>query len=339
MGRNYNVTVVGATGMVGEELLRILAERSFPLGNLRLIASARSAGWKIQFRDRDIAVEALSERTTFQKGEFVFISATDEISRKYAPLAAQAGALAIDDSGVWRMNPEVPLVVPEINPDDVTSHNGILAIPNCSTTPVVMALWPIHKHNPVKRFVAATYQSVSGAGRAAFEELKRTTAASLAGEAVNPNVHRHRIAFNLIPDIGSPSKEGYTSEELKLVNETRKIMHAPDMQIAATCVRVPVLVSHSAAVFAEFSDPISPEEFRKILSGQPGVVIEDDLTHRVYPRPYESSGKDPVFVGRIRRDLSHPNGIAFWVVGDNLRKGAALNALQIAELLIARGHV
>ena len=335
MTKKYDVTVIGATGMVGEEFLRILANRQFPLGTLRLLASPRSAGKKIQFAGREIVVEALSEDSV-AGCHLAFISATDEISKKYAPIAAKSGSVVIDDSGVWRMHPEVPLVIPEVNPDDVSKHNGILAIPNCSTTPVVMTLWPVHKRNPVKRIIASTYQSVSGTGRAASEELRDTTYSALAGKPIEPKIYKHRIAFNLIPEIGSVKDDGYTSEELKMADETRKIMHAPDIAIATTCVRVPVFVSHSASVFAEFTNPITHDEFRSYLKEQPGVVVEDDLPNGVYPRPFEAAGKDPVFAGRIRKDLSIPNGIAYWVVGDNLRKGAALNALQIAELMISR---
>jgi aspartate-semialdehyde dehydrogenase len=338
MTKKYDVTVVGATGMVGEVFLSILANRQFPLGTLRLLASARSAGKKIQFAGREIEVEALNEASV-GGCDLAFISATDEISRKYAPIAAKSGAVVIDDSGVWRMHPEVPLVIPEVNPDDVARHNGILAIPNCSTTPVVMTLWPAHQHNPVKRIIASTYQSVSGTGRAASEELRDTTSDVLAGKSIEPKIYKHRIAFNLIPEIGSVKDDGYTSEELKMVDETRKIMHAPDLAIATTCVRVPVFVSHSAAVFAEFTNPITPQEFRSYLKEQPGVMVEDDLPNGVYPRPFEAEGNDPVFAGRIRKDLSIPNGIAYWVVADNLRKGAALNALQIAELMIRRGMI
>jgi aspartate-semialdehyde dehydrogenase len=338
MAKGYNVAVVGATGIVGEEFLRILAKRPFPLRSLKLIASKRSAGKKIAFGEQEIEVEELNERS-FEGCDFAFISATDEISRDYAPIAAKAGAVVIDDSGVWRMDPSVPLVIPEVNADDVEQHKGILAIPNCSTTPMVMALWPVHKQNPVKRIVAATYQSVSGTGRAAVEELESSARAVLDGEDAAPQVYPHQIGFNLIPEIGSWKDAGYTSEEMKMANETRKIMHAQDIAIAATCVRVPVFVSHSAAVYAEFERPIAPADFADALRGAPGVVVQDDPANSVYPQPWAAAGQDPVFVGRIRRDISHPNGIAFWVVGDNLRKGAALNALQIAEELISRNLV
>ncbi|HLF71921.1 MAG TPA: aspartate-semialdehyde dehydrogenase [Dehalococcoidia bacterium] len=338
MAKKYNVAVVGATGVVGEEFLRILPERGFPLGSLKLIASQRSAGKKIAYGEDVLEVEALSP-SSFEGCDLAFISATDEISREYAPIAAKAGAIVIDDSGVWRMDPEVPLVVPEINGDDVANHKGILAIPNCSTTPVVMTLWPLHQLNPVRRVIVATYQSVSGTGREAVEELEAESRASLAGEAVTPHVYPHRIDFNLIPEIGSWKEDGYTSEEMKLVNETRKIMHAPEIAIAATCVRVPVFVSHSAAVFAEFERPMALEQVWEVLGCAPGVVLQDDPQASLYPQPRAAAGTDPVYVGRIRRDISHPNGIAYWVVGDNLRKGAALNAIQIAEELIARSLI
>ena len=335
MARSYNVAVVGATGIVGEVFLDILEKRPFPLGSLKLLASERSAGRKLRFGEQEIEVEALTP-ASLAGCDLAFISATDEISREYAPIAAKAGAVAIDDSGVWRMDPAVPLVVPEINAADVDQHKGILAIPNCSTTPLVMTLWPVHQVNAVKRVTAATYQSVSGTGRAAMEELAANTRQAIAGEEVVPRVYPHSIAFNLLPEIGSWKDEDYTSEEWKVVNETRKIMHAPDIKIATTCVRVPVYVSLSAAVHVELTDPMTPAEFRGILSRAPGVVVQDDPEASVYPTPSDAAGKDPVFAGRIRRDLSTENGIVYWVVGDNLRKGAALNALQIAEELIAR---
>jgi aspartate-semialdehyde dehydrogenase len=254
-------------------------------------------------------------------------------------LAAKAGAVVIDDSGVWRMDPSVPLVVPEINPDDVEQHNGILAIPNCSTTPVVMTLWPIHKTNPVKRIYAATYQSVSGTGRAAVGELESTTKSALSNEEPHTAVYPHPIAFNLIPEIGSWKDDDYTSEEMKMVNETRKIMHDDSIAIATTCVRVPTFVSHAAAVFVELSRPMTAEAFRDVLRQAPGVEVQDEPARSLYPQPRSAEGKDPVFAGRVRRDLANPNGINYWVVGDNLRKGAALNALQIAEELIQRDLV
>ena len=338
MAKSYNVAVVGATGIVGEELLRILAKRTFPLRSLRLIASRRSAGKKIAFGEQEIEVEELTH-DCFKGADFVFNAVPDEVSKEYSPSAVKAGAIVIDKTGAWRMDPDVPLVVPEINGDDVEQHKGIIATPNCATTPVVMALWPVHKVNPVKRFTVSTYQSVSGTGGPAVTELNTMTRQVLDGQPVEPKQYPHQIAFNLIPEIGSWKDDAYTSEEMKMVNETRKIMHAPDIAIAATCVRVPVFVSHSASVFAELSRPMAPEEFAALLREAPGVEVQDEPKASVYPRPWEAAGQDPVYVGRIRRDLSHPNGIAFWTVGDNLRKGAALNALQIAEELISRNLV
>jgi len=338
MAKSYNVAVVGATGIVGQELLGILETRKFPLGRLKLIASARSAGKRIKFGEQEIEVEALSH-DCFEGSDFVFNAVPDEISREYSPSAVKAGAIVIDKTGAWRMDQDVPLVVPEINGADVAKHKGIIATPNCATMPVVMALWPLHQVNPVKRVVAATYQSVSGTGGPAVEELRVQTPQALAGEAVWPSAYPHQIAFNLIAEIGSWKDDDYTSEEMKMVNETRKIMHAPDIAISATCVRVPTFVSHAAAVWAEFEEPMAPETVRELLSKAPGVVVQDDPKNSVYPQPWTAAGKDPVFVGRIRRDLSSPNGIAFWTVGDNLRKGAALNALQIAEELIERNLI
>ena len=338
MAKSYNIAVVGATGVVGERFLEVIARRRFPVGSLKLLASERSAGRKIRFGEQDLEVEALTPNA-FAGCDFAFISATDEISRDYAPIAAKAGAIAIDDSGVWRMDPSVPLVVPEVNTDDVERHKGILAIPNCSTTPVVMVLWPLHKLSPVRRVIASTYQSVSGTGREAVEELTRTTRSALDGTTAAPEVYPQPIGFNLLPEIGSFKEEGYTSEEWKMARETRKIMHDESIAFAATCVRVPVYVSHSAAVNVEFDRPFDPAEVSEVLRSAPGVVVQDDPASHLYPTPLGATGKDPVFVGRIRRDLSHPNGIAFWVVSDNLLKGAALNALQIAEELVARNLV
>jgi aspartate-semialdehyde dehydrogenase len=338
MAKSFSVAVVGATGIVGQEMLKLLTERHFPLRSLRLLASPRSAGKKIVFGEQEIEVEALTHES-FKNTDFVFNAVPDETSKEYSPSAVKAGAIVIDKTGAWRMDPKVPLVIPEINGDDVTQHKGIIATPNCATTPVVMGLWPIHKINPVKRIIAATYQSVSGTGGAAVTELEETTPQALAGEKVKPEVYPHQIAFNLIPEIGSWKDDDYTSEEMKLVNESRKIMHAPDLAISATCVRVPTFVSHAAAVWAELSRPMSADEVRATLSGAPGIVVQDEPKSSVYPRPWEAAGTDPVYVGRIRRDISSPNGIAFWAVSDNLRKGAALNALQIAEELINRGLV
>lgn len=335
MAKSYNVAVVGATGIVGEEFLRILTKRRFPLRSMKLLASKRSAGKQIPFGEQQLTVEELTPEAV-KGADLVFISATDEISQEYAPLVAREGGIAIDDSGVWRMDPNVPLIVPEVNADDVANHKGILAIPNCSTTPVVMCLWPIHQRNPVKRIIASTYQSVSGTGRAAVGELERSTRQRIQGEAPTAEVYPHSIAFNCLPEIGSFKDNLYTSEEMKMANETRKIMHDDSIAISATCVRVPVYVGHSASVQAELTRPMEAAEVRELLAGAPGVVVQDEPSKHVYPMPTAAAGEDPVYVGRIRKDISHPSAIAFWVVGDNLRKGAALNALQIAEELIAR---
>ena len=331
----YNVVVVGATGMVGHEFLRILGSRPFPLRNLRLLASKRSAGRRITFAEQEIEVEEATTRS-FSGADFVFISATDEASRELAPAAVKAGATVIDDSGVWRMDPKVPLVVPEVNGDDLAHHEGILSIPNCAITPVVMALWPIHRVNPVQRVVVDTYQSVSGTGKAAMEELVQQTRSVLENQRTSSHVYPHQIAYNLLPQIGSFKDDGYTSEEWKMAAESRKIMHEPELPLSATCVRVPVYIGHSAAVHVELSRSMEAEEASEILREAPGIAVQDDPSVSFYPQPWASTGRDEVFVGRIRQDSSHPKGLVFWVVSDNLRKGAALNALQIAEEMISR---
>ena len=337
-GKLYNIAVVGATGLVGQEFLRILAGRRFPLRNLRLLAGKRSAGRRITFGEREIEVEETTMHS-FAGADLVFISATDEASRQFAPAAAKAGAVVIDDSGVWRMEPQVPLVVPEVNADDVAQHQGILAIPNCSTTPLVMALWPLHRVNPVQRVLVATYQSVSGTGRAAMEELVDQNRRVLENQRTAPHVYPHQIADNLLPEIGSFKDDGYTSEEWKMMAETRKIMHEPELPLAATCVRVPVHVGHGEAVYVELSRPMDREDAQGIFRQAPGIAVQDDPAISLYPQPQTAAGRDEVFVGRIRQDVSHPRGLAFWLVCDNLRKGAALNALQIAEELISRNLI
>ena len=334
----YNVAVIGATGIVGTEFLKIAAQRSFPLKELKLLATERSAGTRIAFGEGEITVEKTTPGA-IKGADFVFISATDEVSRVYGQIARDAGVIAIDDSGVWRQDPDVPLVVPEVNAADVDAHKGILAIPNCSTTPLVLCLWPLHKMNRVTRIIADTYQSVSGTGKAAVGELEAQSRAWAAGGESAASVYPHPIAFNLLPHIGSLKEGGYFSEEWKMMAETRKIMHEPDLPLSATCVRVPVFLSHSLAVHAEFEQPFSPDEVREILRSSPGVVVQDDPAANLYPTPAAAAGKDPVYVGRIRRDMSNPNGIAMWISSDNIRKGAALDAIQIAETMIARGIV
>ena len=330
-----SIAIVGATGAVGQVFLRIIEERDFPAATIRLCASERSVGKKLRVRNEEIAVE-LATPELLSEVDFAFIAASTAVSRDLAPLAARNGAVAIDDSSAFRMDPEVPLVVPEVNGDDLDRHHGIVAIPNCTTTPLVMALNPLHENNIVRRVVASTYQSVTGTGAAAAEELRSQSRAVLDGDKVISAVYPHPISFNVLPHVEPFWDNGYTNEEMKMQNETRKILHAPDIRVSATCVRVPVVVSHSEAVNIEFTDPISPGEVREILEGAPGLRVVDDPESNVYPMPIEAEGEDDVFVGRIRADLALDNGIAMWLSCDNLRKGAALNSIQIAEEMMER---
>ena len=329
------IAVIGATGAVGRVFLSILEERGFPASSIRLCASQRSVGKKLRVNGQELTVE---EPTTqlLSEVDFAFISASGEVSRQFGPLAVEQGALVIDDSSTFRMEPDVPLVVPEVNADDLEGHSGIVAIPNCSTTPLVMVLKALRDVNPVKRVVADTYQSVTGTGTAAMEELRTQSTEVLDGRQVQPSVYPHQIAFNALPHIEPFLDNGYTREEMKMRDETRKILHDPELAVSATCIRVPVMVGHSIAAHIEFAHPISADEVREVLTGCPGIKVIDDPQSDLYPMPTEAEGKDEVFVGRIRQDISHPNGIAMWIVSDNLRKGAALNALQIAEEVLAR---
>ena len=338
MSRLYNVAVVGATGLVGQEFLKIALQRRFPIKGLRLLASHRSAGRKVTIGEWDCEIgEATSK--SFQGCDIAFFSATTEVSRDLIPAAVKAGAICIDDSSAWRMEENVPLVVPEVNGDDLHHHRGIIAIPNCPTTPLCQVLWPVHRVNPIKRIVVDTYQSVSGTGTAAVHELTEQTRAVLEGRETSAHVYPHQIGFNVLPQVDVFLGEGYTKEEMKIINETRKIMHEPELAISATCVRVPVYTGHSEAIHVEFSKMISPEDFRQAVKEAPGVTVQDDPPLNLYPTPWQVAGRDDTFVGRIRKDLSKDNGIAFWLVSDNLRKGAALNAIQIAEELQARDLV
>jgi aspartate-semialdehyde dehydrogenase len=336
MGKKIDVGVLGATGAVGQTFLRILEERNFPVGELRLLASPRSAGKTLPFRGESIPVHPVAE-DSFENLNFVLSCANDNVSRELAPVAARAGAVVVDKSNAWRMAPDVPLVVPEVNPEDAHLHDGIIAGPNCSTTQLVVALWPIHRVNPIARIIVDSYQAVSGTGAAAVQELQDQTHQWAEDTEVTRSVYPHQIMMNVLPEIGSFGENGYCSEEMKLVNETRKIMHAPDIALSATTVRVPVEVGHSEAVHIELSRPMSADDVREVLSEAPGVCVVDDPKGSMYPLPLSAAGRDEVFVGRIRSDISHPQGIAMWVVSDNLRKGAALNAIQVAELLIADG--
>ena len=332
------VAVIGATGAVGQVFLKIAEERKFPIEELRLCASERSLGKKLNFNGEDIAVEICNEEL-LQDVDFAFISASGDVSREIAPMAAKNGAVAIDDSSAFRMDDSVPLVVPEVNAADLLSHKGIVSIPNCSTTPLVMTLKPLMRHATVKRVIADTFQSVTGTGTAALQEMQEQSSLILNDEPVTPSAYPHQIAFNVLPHIEPFQENGYTREEMKMVYETRKILHDDSLMVSATCVRVPVAVSHSESIHIEFDRPITPQEVREILSTEPGVKIVDDPFSDVYPMPIDAAGTDEVLVGRIRRDVSHPNGIALWVVCDNLRKGAALNAIQIAEKMMEENVV
>lgn len=336
MARSLNVAVVGATGLVGQEFLKLALQRRFPIKGLRLLASHRSAGKKIAFGEfGELEVEETTPQS-FRGVDMAFFSATTEVSKGLIPPAVKSGAICIDDSSAWRMEPEVPLVVPEVNAGDLKGHKGIIAIPNCPTTPLCQVLWPAHQVNPVTRIVVSTYQSVSGTGTAAVQELTDQARQVLNGEKTKAHIYPHQIAFNLLPQVDVFLGSGYTKEEWKMINETRKIMHEPDLPVSATCVRVPVYIGHSEAVHVEFQRAMAPEDFYSIVHEAPGVTVQDEPSVNLYPTPWTVAGKDDTFVGRIRQDASHPNGIAFWLVSDNLRKGAALNAIQIAEELLAR---
>jgi len=336
--KEYKVAVVGATGMVGQEFIKVLEQRNFPMSSIRLLASERSVGKKVFVAHQETEVKEATHES-FKGIDIALFSAGTEISRYFSPIAAQSGAVVIDNSAAFRMVDSVPLVVPEVNPEDIKKHKGIIANPNCSTIQMVVALYPLHKVNPIKRIVASTYQAVSGTGIAAVEELTTQSRQVLEGQDAIPHVYPHQIAFNVLPEIDIFLDNGYTKEEWKMAEETRKIMHAPDIAISATCVRVPVFTGHGEAVNVEFSQPMSPDEAKRILSQAPGVKILDDPTISLYPQPWPSAGSDDVFVGRIRRDESHPDGLVLWIVADNLRKGAALNAVQIAEEMIKRDWI
>lgn len=332
--KGHRVAIVGATGLVGHEFIKILEQRSFPMESIDLFASDRSAGRKMFVNHQEIEVRETSSGS-FEGIDIVLFSAGAEVSRHFSPLAAQAGAVVIDNSSAFRMERAVPLVVPEVNAGDIRKHKGIIANPNCSTIQMVVALYPLHKVNPIKRIIVDTYQAVSGVGgSAAVEELVTEAKQILEGQSTVPHVFPHQIAFNVLPEIDVFMDNGYTKEEWKMLEETRKIMHAPEIAVSATCVRVPVFTGHSEAVHAEFTRPMAPDEARNILSQSPGVKVLDDPVISLYPQPWSAVGTDEVFVGRIRQDASHPNGLAMWIVADNLRKGAALNAIQIAEELI-----
>jgi aspartate-semialdehyde dehydrogenase len=335
LSKTYRIAILGATGAVGTELVKLLEERDFPIAELKLLASPRSVGQTLSFRGEALAIEALSEKS-FENIDIVLASAGGSLSKAWLPKAVEAGAVAIDNSSAFRMNPEVPLVVPEVNPEAAHNHQGIIANPNCTTILMAVAIWPLHQVQPIRRIVAATYQSASGAGAKAMEELKIQARAILDGKEPFPEVLPYPLAFNLFPHNSPLTESGYCEEELKMVNETRKIFAAPELRITATCVRVPVLRAHSEAINLEFDAPFQVETARQILSHAPGVQLLENWQTNYFPMPMEATGRDEVLVGRIRQDLSQTNGLELWLCGDQIRKGAALNAVQIAELLASR---
>jgi aspartate-semialdehyde dehydrogenase len=334
----FDVAIVDATDIVGQEIVKVLEQRKFPVASIQLLVPDHSSAAKLLFNHQRIEVRK-AKPEAFRHVDIAFFSAGDAISRRLSPWATEAGTVVIDNSTAFRMDPTVPLVVPEVNPEDIEWHKGIIASPNCSTIQMVVALHPLHRVNPIKRIVVSTYQAVSSSGAAAMQELANQSRLALEGRRICPHVYSHQIAFNVLPEIDVFLDNGYTKEEQKMVEETRKILHAEDIAISASCVRVPVYFGHSEAVNIEFSSPITPEEARRILAQAPGVRVLDDPTVSFYPQPWAASGSDHVFVGRIRKDISHPNGLVMWIVADNLRKGAALNAVQVAEEGIERGWI
>ena len=337
--KKLTVAVVGSTGVVGSTMLEVLAERDLPIGRVRAMATARSAGTRIRWKDAELEVEDVAS-ADFQGVDLALFAGGEVASSEYAPRAVERGAVVIDNSATYRMDPGVPLVVPEVNPHHLEGHGGLIANPNCSTIQMVVALAPLHRAAGLKRVAVSTYQSVSGTGKDAIEELRAQVRAWAEGQpAPDPRVYPHPIAFNLLPQIASFGEDGFTGEEQKMMQETRKILDLPDLPVVATCVRVPVFYAHSEAVYVETERPLAPEEAREILAGAPGLRLVDDPPKNGYPTPLLAENQDLVMVGRVRRDPSVPHGLALWVVADNLRKGAATNAVQIAEVLLASGRL
>ncbi len=333
MKKTYTVAVLGATGAVGQEMIKILAERAFPVGKLVPLASARSAGKKLSFNGEEVTIQEVCA-DAFQGVDIVLGAAENDIAEKWAPAIVAAGAVFVDNSSAFRLDPNVPLVVPEINPEDAKNHHGIISNPNCSTIITATAVNALNSIAPIRSMVASTYQAVSGAGAGGPIELMEEVKALAHGGHYEPKVFSHQIAYNLIPQIGGEQYEGYTSEEMKLQNEGRKIMHLPELNVSCTCIRVPVIRSHSISVSLHFDRPVSVAQAREVLATAPGVKLTDDLAAKLYPMPLDTTNQDLVFVGRIRPDLTDPNGLCLWCCGDQVRKGAATNAIQIAELLI-----
>ncbi len=331
--KTYTVAVLGATGAVGQEMIKILEERDFPVGKLVPLASARSAGRTLTFRGEEVTIREARE-DAFAGVDIVLGAAENDIAERFAPAIVAAGAVFVDNSSAFRLDPKVPLIVPEINPEDAAWHSGILSNPNCSTIITATAVNALNSIAPIKAMTASTYQAVSGAGAGGPVELRNEVEALRVGETYEPKVFSHQIAYNLIPQIGGEQVDGYTSEEMKLQNEGRKIMHLPELKVSCTCVRVPVVRSHSISVSLHFDRPVSVEQARQVLAKAPGVKLRDDLSNKIYPMPLDTSDQDLVFVGRIRPDLTDDHGLCLWCCGDQVRKGAATNCIQIAELLI-----
>ena len=329
------MAIAGVTGAVGQEFIKILEQRDFPVKSIRMLASVRSVGKTVKFKGRDYPVEELKE-SSFDGIDIALFSAGASRSKQFAPAAVKAGAVVVDNSSAFRMDPDIPLVVPEVNPEDIKKHKGIIANPNCSTIIANVPVWPLHKANPIKRMVVSTYQATSGAGQAAMNELIEQTREVLAGKKPTCNKFKYQIAFNIFSHDSEIQPDGYNLEEVKMVNETRKIFHCPDIAITCTCVRIPVLRCHCESINLEFKDSITPDQVRELLEHAPGVSIIDDQKNNRFPMPLDAMDRDDVYVGRIRQDESLPDrrGINLWVSGDQLRKGAALNAIQIAEKLL-----
>ena len=329
----YTVAVLGATGAVGQEMIKILQERNFPVGKLVPLASARSAGKKLLFKGEEVTIQEARD-DAFEGVDIVLGAAENDIAKKFAPAIVKAGAVFVDNSSAFRLDPEVPLIVPEVNPEDVKNHKGIISNPNCSTIITITAVNALNKLSPIRTMTASTYQAVSGAGAGGPIELMNEVEALRKGETYEPKIFSHQIAYNLIPQIGGEQVDGYTSEEMKMQNEGRKIMHLPELKVSCTCVRVPVVRSHSISVSVHFDRHVTVEEVREVIASAPGCKLVDDLSKKMYPMPLDTSDQDIVFVGRIRPDLTDDNGICLWCCGDQVRKGAATNAIQIAELLV-----
>ena len=333
--KRYNIGILGATGAVGREMMKVLEERNFPIDELRLLASARSAGKQLAYRGEGITIQE-AEEDAFKGLDIVLGAAENDIAKRFAPAIKAAGAVFVDNSSAFRLNPDVPLVVPEINPEDVKLHQGIIANPNCTTIISLVAINGLRKASSIESIVASSYQAVSGAGAAGLAELEQQLRAMAQGEPITASAFPYQIACNVIPQIGGEAFNGYTSEEMKLQNEGRKIMHLPEMRVSCTCVRVPVMRSHSVSLLVRTKEKITVEQARQLIADAPGCKLVDDLANRVYPMPLDTSDQDLVYVGRIRDDLISDNGLNIWCCGDQIRKGAATNAIQIAELLLDR---